>query len=60
MEVSKTMIALHAKVDNARDLTVKKMELQMDNLWAQNSVGFRKMWPFSEAFRPTAAGDPGF
>jgi HlyD family type I secretion membrane fusion protein len=39
MEVSNSMIALFNKVDKARDLTVKKLELRMDNAQIASDMG---------------------
>ncbi len=39
MEVSRSMIALFNKVDQARDLTVKKLELRMDNAQIASDIG---------------------
>jgi HlyD family type I secretion membrane fusion protein len=39
MDVSNSMIALFNKVDKARDLTVKKLELRMDNAQIASDMG---------------------
>ena len=39
MDVSQSMIALFNKVDKARDLTVKKLELRMDNAQIASDIG---------------------